>query len=97
MALGLALNRNLILKENPSMLNSRMDIKGTFFTLLHCLLGRKELRKRVQKGQGERESLSLMRPTSTVDSLNQNISVGKYFKGLQLKQEVMHFVLELFQ
>lgn len=52
---GLFLNRNFILEENLSMLNSRVNIKGTLFlTLFHGLLGRRELRERVQKGQEER-------------------------------------------
>lgn len=78
------------------MLSSRVNIKGNlFFTLLHCLLG-KELGEGSKKGRRERDPHSLMRPTSKGESLNQNISVGKYLNGLQLKREVMHFVLELF-
>lgn len=37
------------------MLNSGINIKGTLFlTFLHCLLGRRELGKRVQKRQRKR-------------------------------------------
>lgn len=54
-------------------------------------------RRRGPKRAGRRDSHGLMKPTLRVEPLGQNINIGIYLKGLLLKLEVVHFVLEFFQ
>lgn len=92
MTLGLSLNRNLILKENLSILNSRIPFSSLYSNVFW---GEDSWKRGSKKGRGSGFS-QLKRPTSRAESLNQ-ISFGKYLKSLQLKQEVVYFVLEFFQ